>query len=345
MIKSYVPILKTKQGEMSAVRNLDSESKLRITPFFDVHRYVNLNPQKKDKTPEEHLNTVLSNLQKSWSEDQDFFLDTYDLKLDYLMTDGTHPVCYLYQRLKDLDMKPILCVGTDRDDNHAKSIKSCSPDYVCLRIHHEELDDLDELKSDVDELLSALELEKENVILLIDFRNLGTKSEDDVCNSITDFAQTFDLRDWREFIFSSSSFPENMTKIQPNSTVIFDRVELNIWKRLAQGDSALYRTPIYSDYGINHPDKQEIDPKVVTAAGKIRYTIPEGWLVIRGHSLKTGKKFKQYHDLAAALVIRAEFMGKNYSWGDNFIHECSEKISTSGNLPKWVAIDTNHHMN
>jgi hypothetical protein len=46
----------------------------------------------------------------------------------------------------------------------------------------------------------------------------------------------------------------------------------------------------------------------------------------------------------AETVVRSEhFLGDGFSWGDSQIVLCSRQRAL-GNLGRWIAIDTNHHL-
>ncbi len=42
-MKNYIPFLKTKTNEFSAIKNLDDDIAMNITPFFDINRKENKN--------------------------------------------------------------------------------------------------------------------------------------------------------------------------------------------------------------------------------------------------------------------------------------------------------------
>ena len=93
-----------------------------------------------------------------------------------------------------------------------------------------------------------------------------------------------------------------------------------------------------------HPDLLELDPRTMKPTAKIRYTLDDHWLIVKGHSLATPPKYGQFHSLARKLIRQREYMGPAFSWGDNYAAECAKGKATSGNLAKWVKVDTNHHL-
>lgn len=62
-IEKYVPILRPKQGEVWAIRDLSELARNRITPFFDVHP-VQIKNGKKEKSLDDHLDSILKRICK-----------------------------------------------------------------------------------------------------------------------------------------------------------------------------------------------------------------------------------------------------------------------------------------
>ncbi|RZM22580.1 MAG: hypothetical protein EOO88_28965, partial [Pedobacter sp.] len=108
--------------------------------------------------------------------------------------------------------------------------------------------------------------------------------------------------------------------------------------------SVCARQFVFGDYGIVHPEKPEIDPKIMRATAKIRYTMEDCWLVIKGEGLHKGDRYKQYFSLAEILASDPIFEGPDFSWGDDHVVNCSNRNTTTGNPTTWVKVDTNHHI-
>jgi len=68
------------------------------------------------------------------------------------------------------------------------------------------------------------------------------------------------------------------------------------------------------------------------------------FLILKGHSLKKGQRYGQFHDLARKLAERKDYYGKEFSWGDSYILDCANRQVTSGNLSTWRAVGTSHHV-
>lgn len=353
MVKSYVPVLKTKSGELKALAKLDPEIKELITPFLDIHKYVYVEvktkkPGKKApkrKTTDEHLQGIVDNILKYWGQGQRFFIDAHDINLTERLTNGLHPVSFVLNSLITNKLNPIVCIGLDRDDAYYEAVKKLGESIdVCLRIHKDDLNDLDSLKESISNVMKKVNRQNEQLVLLLDFRHIGNEDLKQLHNIVLDFSQSMDLRKWKEFIVCAGSFPEDMTDVKKDSIATIERKEIEFWKMLSIGEESLYRKPIFSDYTIVHPDKQELTTVVTNAAAKIRYTQEDHWRVFRGSSIKLGKKFAQFHDLAKLVATSNEYMGEEYCSGNAYISKCAAKKVGTGNLTTWIEVDVNNHI-
>lgn len=81
-------------------------------------------------------------------------------------------------------------------------------------------------------------------------------------------------------------------------------------------------------------------------SASVKYTIDDGWLIIRGQGTRTPGTggFSQFLAHAALLVSRPEYCGANFSWGDEMISDIAAGTQGSGNLETWVRIGVNHHI-
>jgi hypothetical protein len=103
------------------------------------------------------------------------------------------------------------------------------------------------------------------------------------------------------------------------------------------------RIPAFGDYGIQHPEPEELDPRIIRMSASLRYTTTDSWLIAKGRNVRDFG-FKQFGTICRKLRRRAEYSGAGFSWGDNYISECGQGRETSGNATTWRQIGTNHHL-
>jgi hypothetical protein len=78
-------------------------------------------------------------------------------------------------------------------------------------------------------------------------------------------------------------------------------------------------------------------------SASIRYTTPESWLIVKGRNVNQ-YGFEQYYDLCKQLIGRPEYVGPEFSWGDEFIWKCAQETAGTGNATTWRKVGVNHHL-
>lgn len=353
--KLYVPILKGKMGEFGALRELDPDIRSSILPLIDVPRIKIEDP---GGTPaeslEKHLGRVLKHFSQSWPARQPIFVDFYDLDLGLRTSDGTHPLPHLFGKLREENIEVIPVTGLDRVDNGNDDYNRAVTSAVgldnrgaCIRLlyHAGELDDPITTNGEIEHLLNTIGLERSDGYLLLDVRWIEEEDVDNLARIVSRFINlTPGISEWNALILAASGFPENLSGIARNSITRLRRAEYLLWKRVARETSDIARKPIFADYGVVHPYTPDLDPRIVRATAKIRYTIEDEWLVLKGHSLRKEPRYAQFHDLSSELITHPEFLGNEFSWGDDYVAGCATRENSRGNLTTWVKVDTNHHL-
>jgi hypothetical protein len=150
---------------------------------------------------------------------------------------------------------------------------------------------------------------------------------------------------WQTLTLAASGYPQDLSDMKRHSVFKIIRTEFALWRLVIAASKQLQRIPSFGDYGIVHPSPPELDPRTMNASAKIRYTLDEDWLILKGASLKKHpKKFDQYHDLSKNLMEMPEFMGAPFSEGDEYIEKCASFSVGSGSLTTWVWVDMTHHL-
>lgn len=346
---NYVPILKGKSGELAALQRLARRPANHLVPFIDVPRIpLNWNGGTKVSI-DKHLGKVASNIITTFDANRPFFLDLYDLDLSERMKNGAHPLSFLAATVNGSGHKMTPTTGLERDAAYNAAISAANIDHdngICVRLLREDIELRHLTYPGIDDLLEAIEVNKNDVVILLDLRSVRAE---DVKSSVTVIKQFInnlpDVTSYRAILLASSGLPESMVSIPGNSCSRIARVELEIWRRVVNGAIKLARRPVFSDYGVVHPDTPDIDPRTMNASAKIRYTLANEWLIWKGKGLRTHpRRYKQFHDLSHKLAAEPDFLGPGFSWGDQYVAECATGNGKTGNLTTWVSVDTNHHL-
>jgi hypothetical protein len=348
-IGPYVPLLKGKTGEFDAIREMPLSKKATFTPLIDIPQMAVESGEETPISLDDYLERKVSRLAKAWAcEDRPVFVDLFDTDPSARTNGGKHPLVRFFELLRDAGVPAIPTTGLDRDVAHQDAVRQIvdiDKRGVCLRLLRDDLAAGFTLSSTLSDVLSQLNLERDQTDLLLDFRKIDADGAADVAATVAKAINSLaGIADWRSLIFSASSMPQSLTEDVKTGTVgEIERVEYRVWTDLVA--RRLRRTPLFGDYGVVHPELTYIDPKMVNASAAIKYTLSDRWLIVRGRSLRQSPQgFDQFYGLSRSLAKMKEFMGSGYSWGDEEIQKRADRKGTTGNLTTWVAVATNHHL-
>ena len=193
---------------------------------------------------------------------------------------------------------------------------------------------------DLKKLSDTISLDNKDVSgvsLLIDFIDVSSLQESKIDYAIDILDGVLNMQ-WENVFVSGTAIPKSMSLIDIGESLV-DRIE---WTVLYKKFKKHFTQINYSDYGIHHPEAlRGFDPKIMSSSAKIRYTLEEKILILKGRSIKTHGSH-QYHDLAKKIVDSGEYMGEKFSFGDKFIKDCSDRKRT-GNPMNWITADLSHH--
>lgn len=359
-IQSYVPILRWRPAEMTALEKLFPLDREKVTPLVefimpapttDAKDRRKITESSRDKFLR-RLPDVAKNLLK--------FCGRSPVLIDVHLLDGDIRASSFGQILEasnslDIFSIPVIYVIPVTSTSADMETRSVAVNYaklsghgLCLRIdmiHFQE----ENLSSHIMEFMKVNELKIENTDLLVDLQiiNDGTTAEA-VADQLTLLPS---LTKWRSFIVSGGAFPKDLSELEVFGTHPLPRLDRKLWGELLDSKK-LARIPIYSDYTIQHPIFYGYIPGASVSAS-IRYTDDEQWQVFRGQALgyinkKTGQKgpgHKQYLGHARTLIGQPFYKGEAYSFGDAEIKKMADESNQkTGNPQKWLSIGINHHL-
>ena len=343
----YIPFLKGKQGEFSALRELREASRSSLTPLIDIPRVPVKN---RSKPLEDHLEKLADRVAKAWGGGRPLLVDLIDLPLAARTSAGEHYVSHFGDALAKNGVAAIPVTSTDRDDAYQAAIRGSWMKAGCigLRLLPDDLETPSMLEDDMQEVLDAVGITPEQTHLLMDLRSLSQRDATscvETCVGAVGALRAIDR--FLSFTVAGSSMPQSLGElVKAKSTGKVRRKELDIWRQLRR-TKGLARKPCFGDYGAVHPDLLDLDPTKITVAADIRYTVANGMLILRGSSVKHHPKgFRQYHGLAKTLVASSEYSGRSFSWADEAIYRKAHpgRDEGPGNKTTWVQIATNHHL-
>ena len=261
------------------------------------------------------------------------------------MESGDHPVEYIFQDLRNYNIKAIPVTGLERDLAFQKEVYNVAVQDdlgVCLRILIEQAakpnftqkinDFLDAYNQSPTEIDFILDLGAPNFVPIEGF----TKMVSAIYTSIPYISK------WRTITVCGTSFPQSMAQLNRGAQFI-KRYEWQFYKKLVQSLDSKTKLPRFGDYAIAHPIVFNVDMRKVKPSASIRYTVDDHWLIIKGSNIRDNGN-GQFVDLSKSLLSTKYYKGKSFSKGDEHIYDCARACVNPGNLTTWRWIGTNHHM-
>jgi Beta protein len=345
--RHYVPILKGREGEYSAMQALDGKLRGWITPLFEVPPvpwdFVNETPA---KTLDKHLATTPEKLFGAWGRTKPLFVDFLWVPPGERMQSGHHPVTHLLAGTRKLGLQVIPVTGPERDADYQKAVRDAiAADHLgaCIRVDNDYLGDLSGLATELAELQKTLGVGAKDLDLLIDLKEVTPRNEALIVTGMNAVLSSLpQLSEWRTLTLAAAAFPENLSDIPAGSVAKIPRADWSLWLTLRNSKPA--RIPTFGDYAIAHPEPTEIDPRLMRMSANLRYTRPDLWLVFKGRNVRDFG-YEQFQDLCADLVARkGDYDGSGHCWADEFIEHCSQRKAGPGNATTWRKVGTNHHL-
>jgi T4 beta protein len=341
----YVPVLKGKEGEFAALEALRPEIRARMMPLIEIpgvpYDYANERPA---KSLDSHIAGVADRLSRC-CPDTPLYLDAWFE--DEALEDGRVALEAVLQDCAARGVKAVPVVSRGNSPrylsaagNHAKANRI----GVCVRLLVEDFEEDIEVDAEIGRILDRCEVGESDSDLVIDLEDLGRVRGRAVLIARSIFSMIQNHGNWRQIVLAAASFPEDLSEVNAATTTTLPRHEWELWKTLQRRPALLPRPDlVFGDYAIAHPEPKELDPRTMRMSASIRYTTPIDWLVVKGRNVRQ-YGFDQYFDLCKTLLQRPEYMGKDFSWGDNYISECAAGKTGPGNATTWRKVGTNHHL-
>jgi hypothetical protein len=336
----YVPMLKSKQGEFSALKQLSDDMDSLVTPMLEC---LPIAPD----GAREHIATFSRRLVGSWFRGKPIFLDMNKLSRDAEMANGYEATAWLYDRLDENGIQAIPVWSPGANAAVPQSIRDIAQRHdrgVCLRLPKNlflNASSIPLIRRDI----AALELEPSQIDVIVDFFQI-TEGELITYRDLMPLilGRIPNLEDYRSFTLASGAFPDGPSTFRGPGTYELPRRDWMLWSHLASNASQLVRMPSFGDYATIFPRAEELDTSQMRPAASIKYTTEDAWIVFRGTKTSGREGFEQYRSLARQVVAHEKFKGTDHCSGDRRIVECAEGISTTGNPASWVGHVMAHHI-
>lgn len=269
---NYVPILRSKQAEFDALKQIRPADRGLSTPLIDVL------PATLAGDIAQGLAKLASNICSSWNA-RSIFVDLGNV--DLWNMGGmlhAHPVTLLWDSInRGTSLFPgfrptlIPVTGLMRHANYETAVRTVmrpAQSGVCLRLTREDVQRVS-LRPEIDRFLARIGLTPTDVHLLVDYKLI---SEDSLPNIAELCIRLPYLNKWRSFIIAAGSFPKDVSSngMKADGEHILPRLEWRLWRDQVVAVNNLPRHPSFGDYGTYHPIYIE-PPRNITPSANIRY--------------------------------------------------------------------------
>ncbi len=335
----YLPILKWKQGEQVALRNLTSDVKSNILPLLEVVGVSARTSGGPTKPVAEHLTHAAIQMEKCWGTSAPLLLDTHLLSPE-VRIDGRSALVYTLGEAHARNIPAVPVVSTTCGAAELRALAgSAATVGAAIR---EPLKNV--VRASFPEALArtlrALKVCPSQVDFVLDVGEVNEGNREVQAIAVEQALARLPSGDWRSLTVASAAFPVNLAGMRPGLHALA-RADFQLWESV----SGLPQHPSFGDYAIAHPEMPDLDMSKVKVSASIRYTTPDAFVVARGRVVTDDRHggYGQFNTLAGDLVNHAAFAGASFSWGDGYIATCAGGGKT-GSLTTWRQVGTNHHI-
>ncbi|WP_396932165.1 hypothetical protein [Mycolicibacterium sp.] len=320
--KTYVAVLKAKQGELLAVQTTPPES---FVPLLEVPESA--------KVP-----AVL----RSWQHEEDALwvhpLNVIGFDEDVWAQD----VRLTFQGLRDANVAAVPVVTTHEDSSLLAIVRSVvTQDGRGLVIRLDCEDALEAgpqgLTADFNDVFTACGVAAQNCDVVIDAGLVegGLAVQSSVVSTV--LATLPHLNDWRNVVVAFSAFPAAVGDLVPRNTVgSIPRADAAAFAHLTSGWQG--RELAYADYAVGVPTYADLPFSPIP---NIRYAIAGGWKVHRANERRNPNP--QYIGLARDVAAAAYFGGPTFSAGDAYIASVASGSGGPGNASSYLRAAMSRH--
>lgn len=343
----YVPILKAKMGELKAYEESTAAVRGALTPVWEVPSVDwDWDKDVPKKTLDAHLDAVATKISGVMGQ-AEAFVDVQLLE-DALLPNGEHPLIYVCRAMRNAGTNaiPVVHVPVSAPELAAGiAAVGTFGRRVMLRIAPELFGDTPAVATaTISDVLAKLGLGIASADILLDWGPIEGQPSGVLGLAIRGVLNAHPLiLGGKSLVLAASAFPPDLTRIPANSISPVPRTEWDVWLNLYNNRAGLTRLPSFADYGIAHPDTNDLDPRIIRMSAQLRYTMRKEWAVAKGRSVRTAG-FAQIVTLAAAISTDPDFSGAAFSEGDRHIEALASGTTPPGNGMTWRKIGTNHHL-
>jgi hypothetical protein len=343
----YSPILRNRQSELLAIKQLSKSARQLMMPILDVAA-----PTKAaDQTT--HQQYVVRNLKRTAQCVTGFpavFVDSSELDPAFRIANGVHPLKAEAEAIASAGGRPIPVTGLHRDAGHQQAAAGIAAEHaeghLCVRLDPTDVSTATLTSNRINTLLVKHSVKSSSVYLLFDLQCLFGKEKDAVVKEVLRMLNLVQGKPWAGIMIGGYAIPDQLsTAVSTNDQAYLPRTEQYVFREAAplQLDTPRW----FADYTTLPPSVVELDWRLIrrVMSPKALYALANEWFVVRGAAFSSHPDaYAQYYSIADEIVALDEYCGSDYSYGDKYIADCSKRAGTPGSPSSWITACVNHHL-
>ncbi len=334
----YVPILKGRQGEFGALKQIQQVTRQSILPLIEI-----VPAPSDDRNALKQLINRTAKKLGLWAGDR-LLLDAGLLPTDVEISNGLGAVGFSAAAAMGEFVKAIPVVRlNDEVQAHldAAAVNVRHANGIAIRLNAEDLDeDSEDIEVALSDLLVRLGADPSEVDLILDLGvvvgDLGVRAGSRiVADAVRGLSS---IEDWRLVIVTAGAFPSDLSAFGPWTVGEPIRYDAAFYDHLQQR-KRLARMPVFGDYAIAHP--LLATGPAFPPAPQLRYTVAERWLTLKG-ARNDPRGNEQFYEVCEIIARHPEFAGSGLGSADERI--ANPRKQGPGNASTWREIGTTHHL-
>lgn len=343
----YSPILRNRQSELLAIKHLSKSIRRHMMPLLDLAA-----PTKNSDaaTGVTYVERNIARTEKYVTNFSAVFVDSSELESAFRLRHGLHPMRALASAITRAGCRPIPVTGLYRDAAHNAETLAIANAHaernLCIRLDATDVSTATLTLKRIRDLLSSLSFQPELTYLLLDMQCLFGQEQDAVSKHVLRLFKLLEAHTWAGIIVGGYGIPDQIsTAVAAKEQGYLRRIEQDVFR-----DAAAYEmtTPRwFADYTILPPSVVELDWRLIrkVMSPKALYTLEDLWFVVRGGAFSSHPdEYAQYFSIADEIVALDEYCGSDYSYGDTYISERSNRKGKPGSPGSWITACVNHHI-
>lgn len=321
-VHRYVPMLKTKAGEITALQNLSGTARSRIMPLFHVC--------------EEVKPSFVPGLAAAWAG----MLTAVDGSFNHTHNGSPNATTALVTAMRNSGIPTMPCwslVDPLPYQHAARALVDGNGGAVKVSLANIPI---------VAGWLSQQNLLPSMIDLVIDLKHLASINVVEYAGYVSHVLNqnASSLLTYRSVTLAAAAAPKDHGSLTLGVNRI-PRLDWSLWNAV---NPSLNFSLDYGDYLTGHPDlKEPPGAAMANATVSARYTLDNVWLIVKGR--QTGGQYglpmrQQYHSHAHVIANDPGFSGVANVWADAQIGQAAVGASGMGSRAKWSGFAANRHM-